>query len=847
MSNSSGPAKNSANPGSDAASIHPEMEATFVGQDLTPDVLDDVGAEFVGSRQDNNLAFAVAMLRGGYANERTLTANITNWTAFGNATLSEHLVTVEMLTQAEADKIQSKATLLLRGISDRSLLGGNLSHSQRERAWLSQLDPSGRIGKLLGIADVSMLAKDESQSRMVGARYTLLRKLGQGGLGIVWLARDENLERYVAVKEIARDVASGDVALEHFRREAQITGRLEHPGIVPIYQFGDDAETGKSFYVMRFLGKRTLQDALTEYHERLVAGNQDPMMFHRLLTAFVNVCHSVGHAHSRKVIHRDLKPENIALDEFGQVTLLDWGLAKINDETGMYDLNGRTEPGDLHGVGSLNVGRVLGTPFYMAPEQAAGRLDEVDELTDVFGLGGILYAILTGFAPHQATCEAQGSGAKASVLLSSIVSDSVTRPEEIQPHVSPDLSAVCMKALSNKRYLRYGSATDLAEEVQRHIAGTPVAAYQAPFKQRLMQWMSAHPTLTQGVLLLTSLLLIGGGAIAYTAGQGRSALQQARYASVKEFSREVEVNLQFETQGLVRDLHFIAELPLMRVISQSFAEPQERHSDSGAGKSREEAKPPESVSSAPSGEGMKLLGRDGALLVSDVTASSPEEWLNRVGNLYDGLLSANPAYLVMSTCQSHPDGSLSGLVQSTRLSVGKRAHRTPQKQLVHVDPAEENSTESRMIQSIRPGQAMLVTNDQLSENVPTQNRSPLVMSGVTPIFGVDGEFFGLSIIELDLRQRLKELFLAVAPEHVSVCVTDIHGNIVIRYHDGQFDEIDGRESIIDEFSPLRSFFAPEATALEAGDGKTFYAHRVRLGDSSSRAYLGIVAHIHESL
>ena len=172
---------------------------------------------------------------------------------------------------------------------------------------------------------------------------------------------------------------------------------------MPIYQLGEDVATGRVFYAMRFLGRTTLQDSISEYHERREEGNEDPMLLRHLLTAFVNVCHAIGHAHSRKVIHRDLKPENVVIDSFGQVIVIDWGLAKVIDEASVESLMDSVSIGNAD---RTSEGQVLGTPLYMAPEQAAGRLDELDYRTDIYGLGAILFAIVTGYAPHEKTQKA---------------------------------------------------------------------------------------------------------------------------------------------------------------------------------------------------------------------------------------------------------------------------------------------------------------------------------------------------------------------------------------------------------------------------------------------------------
>lgn len=809
-----------------------ELAQTMVHAAPIPQVTKDSDSAR-GTKQSRDLAFAVAILKTGSANMRSLAIATKSWTTFGNSSLAEHLLSSNVISGSQQATAQRRAQQALSSLSmDGANKGsGNgavdlMSQSVRQRHWLTRLDPDGKVAKLLGIADTSMLSNDEIEDRQVDSRYTLLRKLGQGGLGIVWLARDQNLQRYVAVKEISRDVASDDPALDHFRREAEITGRLEHPGIVPIYQYGEDEATGKSFYVMRFLGKKTLQDAIAEYHERRASGNADPMLLHRLLSALISVCHSIGHAHSRKVIHRDLKPENVALDEFGQVTLLDWGLAKINDATGMYDLNGRIEPGDIHSVGSTQVGRVLGTPLYMAPEQASARVDEVDELTDVYALGGILYAILTGLAPHQSAIEEAGSTCTRSDIMSKIVEGSIADPQKVIRSVPPELSAVCMKALSSKRYLRYESAADFAEDVQHFIAGTPVNAYTPPVEQRIKRWMASHPTLTQSILLIASLLLIGGAAITYTIRKAALAVHDARYAAVQDFAEELEVNLNFETEGLVRNLHFVSELPLMNAIVMSQQQAIAQSSDI--------------PTDLPSNE---LPASPDASAIHSLNEVSADEWLNRQGNVFDGLLRANPAYLIAFASAIHADGSMTDLVRSERITAGQRVNRVPRKQLVAHPSKDAATEETKMREALRPDEVVLITNDQLSDDIPVKTRSPLVLSGVRAIFDADGDLFGLNIIELDLRHRLEELCHAVAPDGASVSITDVLGNVAMEYHQGRFAAVD-EMSIGEEFPELRSFFAADSKIDSYGDGNTFFAKRVRLGGSTGKAEIGIVVHLH---
>ncbi len=310
-----------------------------------------------------------------------------------------------------------------------------------------------------------------TESRQLVSRFTLTRKLAQGGLGSVWLARDEKLKRTVAIKEMNVDASESTEAWQRFHREAEITGHLEHPNIVPLYQFGSDPKTGQPFYSMRFVGKRTLADAIVEYHERRQSGEEDALEVHRLLTAFIGVCQAIGYAHSRGIIHRDLKPENVALDNFGQVIVLDWGLAKCSDDAELTTQFTIEQCSDDSTLACTMDGDVIGTPLYMSPEQAAGDLNSVDERTDIYGLGAILFAILTGCTPHEKSNTSRDGKLRVKELLKAIAEGDTPIPRDFNASVPADLESICIKAMSRKPYARHASASSLADEVQRWMAG----------------------------------------------------------------------------------------------------------------------------------------------------------------------------------------------------------------------------------------------------------------------------------------------------------------------------------------------------------------------------------------
>ncbi|QDV27951.1 serine/threonine-protein kinase [Aureliella helgolandensis] len=314
-------------------------------------------------------------------------------------------------------------------------------------------------------------AERPADSRQAVSRFTLLRKIGEGGLGTVWLARDEKLRRNVALKEMNAAAAESPTQWKRFQREAEITGHLEHPNVVPLYMSGVNPETGLPFYAMRFLGKQTLLDAIHEYHAKRRSVSDDPIHLHRLLNIFLDVCQAIAYAHSRGVVHRDLKPENVALDNFGQVLVLDWGLAKLDTDGELASRFALSGTAAESGLAQTIAGDIVGTPLYMAPEQAAGEMDSLDERTDVYGLGAILFAILTGYAPHEQSNRSQGGNLRVSEFLQSIVQSESPRPRDVNAHVARDLESICMKAMAKQRYARHASAMDLAADVEAWIAG----------------------------------------------------------------------------------------------------------------------------------------------------------------------------------------------------------------------------------------------------------------------------------------------------------------------------------------------------------------------------------------
>lgn len=300
-------------------------------------------------------------------------------------------------------------------------------------------------------------------------KITLRGLHSTGGIGQVWIAYDEVLGREVALKELKADRARSPRNRERFFREAQLTGQLEHPGIVPVYTFVPSDVRDRCYYTMRFVKGRTLTQAVRGYHEQRTAagGSGVTAELVRLLTVFVTTCQAIAYAHSRNVVHRDVKGDNVLLGDFGEVVVLDWGLAKqLDDQTPEPGIGDELDPQQTLALATETPrttlqGEKLGTPAYMAPEQASGRIDDIDKRTDVYGLAAILYEILTGEPPFL--------GKSIVEILHRVIHDPPTPPTDRVAGIPRDLERICLRGLSKERVDRQQSAAELAGQVQGWI------------------------------------------------------------------------------------------------------------------------------------------------------------------------------------------------------------------------------------------------------------------------------------------------------------------------------------------------------------------------------------------
>ncbi len=369
---------------------------------------------------------------------------------------------------------------------------------------------SGGLVVGFGEKSHSKAESDSDGSAATSQRFHILRPLAEGGLGIVSVAYDSELHREVALKEIQRRLAFQPESRTRFLHEAEITGGLEHPGIVPVYSLGWYPD-GRPYYAMRLIEGTSLKQSITNFHQ---IGACDPgartLTLRRLLDRFRDVCEALAYAHSRGVVHRDVKPHNIMVGRFGEALLVDWGLAKAMGQLDSTSAAGSRllKPVDSNGTAETVAGLAMGTPAYMSPEQAGGVTGRLGPASDVYGLGATLYHLLTGRAPFDGDIRE---------VVDKVRRGDFPRPRSVRRDIPRSLEAVCLKAMALLPEDRYSSAGALADDLERWLADEPVLAWREPLWVRAWRWVKRHrtPVIAASSAVVLTALVFGGCVLLY--------------------------------------------------------------------------------------------------------------------------------------------------------------------------------------------------------------------------------------------------------------------------------------------------------------------------------------------
>jgi WD40 repeat protein/tRNA A-37 threonylcarbamoyl transferase component Bud32 len=464
-----------------------------------------------------SLLFGLLALQNDFVDREALLAAFNAWVADKSRSLGRILLERGALDEEAHGLLEAlvRKHLQKHGDAEKSLAaadGLGALRAELERA----ADPEIRatLDRLPGAAAATRRDPDATLTYSqgppaAGSRFAILRPHARGGLGQISVALDAELNREVALKEIRPERADDPDSRARFLLEAEITGRLEHPGVVPVYGLGNDAQA-RPFYAMRLVKGQSLKEAIERFHQAEGRDGRDRrrwnLALRQLLNRFVAVCNVMAYAHSRGVIHRDLKPANILLGPYGETLVVDWGLAKVVGRGEAAAAAGAVEatlqPATGSGSSETLPGTALGTPAYMSPEQAEGRLERVGPRSDVYSLGATLYCLLTGKPPIDETDIAEA--------LRQVQRGEFPPPRAARPSIPHGLEAICLKAMALKPEDRYGSARALAEEIEHWLADEPIAAARDPVLTRLARWGRRHKTAAAslGALLVTAVVAL---------------------------------------------------------------------------------------------------------------------------------------------------------------------------------------------------------------------------------------------------------------------------------------------------------------------------------------------------
>jgi serine/threonine-protein kinase len=494
---------------------------------------------------ERDLLFGLLALQNGLIDQGALFAAFAAWTRNKARPLAEHLAVRGDLDPDQRAGVEAMVGLHLKkhgGDAEKSLAAVAVPPSIRRSLAAVADAPIGSTLVGLVFGREGDADPDRTASYAVGAatsdgqRFRVLRPHAQGGLGAVFVALDGELHREVALKQILDRHADDPTSRARFLLEAEITGGLEHPGIVPVYGLGSYPD-GRPYYAMRFIRGESLKEAIATFHaDESLRGDpgRRSVGLLKLLRRFLAVCDAIDYAHSRGILHRDLKPSNVVLGKHGETLVVDWGLAKAM---------GRTEPGTasdertlvpLSSSGSAETlpGSALGTPAYMSPEQAIGDLDRLGPRSDVYSLGATLYCLLTGRPPVE--------GEDVGEVLRAVQKGDFPPPRRLDPSIDPALEAICVKAMALRPEDRHAAPRALAEDIEHWMADEPVAAWREPWTRRARRWERRHRTAVVAAASAVLVALAGMFSVLVVQARANFELTQSNAALAAANVRERE-------------------------------------------------------------------------------------------------------------------------------------------------------------------------------------------------------------------------------------------------------------------------------------------------------------------
>lgn len=625
-------------------------------------------------------------------------------------------------------------------------------------------------------------ADDEVGALCLSQNYRELRFLARGGLGEVYVADDSSLNREVVLKFIRGRHRKRRDANEQFRLEAEITARLDHPGVVSVYGFGKTPDD-RYCYAMQFIQGDTFESKITEIHspaskEESIFDQSRSVELRQLLTKFVSVCQTIAYAHNRGILHRDIKPDNIMLGRFGETLVVDWGLAlAINrDDSARASGEETLMPTGNSSSSSGSTGGAVGTPAYMSPEQAAG-LPHLTPATDVFSLGATLYKILTGRAPYR--------GDSARETLNKAQAAAWVPPCELNDDVPIGLDAICQKALAPSTNDRYSNALQLASDLENWMADEPVEAMEDNWLQNASRWTRKNRMKTQwivtAVLLAFVSLAIG---VTSTVVKDRELVQQ-RVAFLETQGNFNEILIRTAFEDLRKDVQLLAGRPTVTQAAVAFK--------------------------AGEGEIPKL-----------------EEDL---AGLFREFLAQNPSYMQVRFLANDSEGN-----EKVRLDRSEHAGAPFQIPKERLQGKRGNAYFDQTI-TLSPGLVYLSEININKENGKRQWDLPVIRAAV-PVFAPDGsKCLGIVVINMEFEYVLHKLQEAATAD-LHVYLTDREGRFLAfpDHKDIAFSSYRGLdfnlEMLFDDVKNFRSRAKESISELRATPHRTLLISSKQRGKSS---------------